>query len=445
MDCPVCHAAVPGDRLERHVNACLDAGAAEAPAVVAGDAARAVPTGRPAAKKVFAHRDPGPAPAPPAAAEVCSCKDLIPGYLRSHSGAGHAFKTVLGTTFTVDAFKLGPLPGCTAYFLSHFHSDHYDGLTRAWAAPAPIYCSVTTARLAIMRLGVSDRLVHVLPMHEWVPIQGSRVMLIDAEHCPGSVMLLFELPDGRLVLHTGDFRASPELLARLAAALAGRALHATYLDNTYAAPAHTFPSQASVVADCAALVGALVADRAQVRFSPIKRLVLVGSYVVGKERIALAIAQQLGTRIYVPTWKRAVLNAFDWPGLQALLTDDPRAALVHIVPMSGFNQQGLSEYLDPYYPATATHILAIRPTGWAGLKPTTTCHDYRSASTAGRGRKQALTVHSVPYSEHSSYTELLAFLAQHPADVVIPTVGLQDCYVRCAGVPPDAILAAIRQ
>lgn len=167
--------------------------------------------------------------------------------------------------------------------------------------------------------------------------------------------------------------------------------------------------------------------------------------MIGKERIALAIAVKIGSKIYVPGWKKSVLMTFEWPELLERLTDDPHEAMVHMVSMGSFNKEALSEYLDPFYPKHATHILAIRPTGWTGLKTSTTTHDYRSTDSAGqpRVRKQALTVHSVPYSEHSSFTELSGLLAGCPAELVIPTVsndGL-DVYIRPGSTSPvDTLL-----
>lgn len=63
-----------------------------------------------------------------------------------------------------------------------------------------------------------------------------RVTPIDANHCPGAVMLLFEVPGKagttRRILHTGDFRWIPEMAQH--PALAGKPLDVLMIDTTYA-------------------------------------------------------------------------------------------------------------------------------------------------------------------------------------------------------------------
>lgn len=149
----------------------------------------------------------------------------------------------------VDAFSYGKVSNCDGYFLTHYHSDHYGGLRGSWSH-GPIYCSQVTANLVKQELGVNRTCVHPLPMNELYPIPGSNVTvaLIDANHCPGSVLFLFIIQhsDGRKTrhLHTGDFRASPRMcLHPLIRQPENGSIHSLYLDTTYLNPQYAFPAQ----------------------------------------------------------------------------------------------------------------------------------------------------------------------------------------------------------
>ncbi|PVU94324.1 hypothetical protein BB561_002624 [Smittium simulii] len=124
-------------------------------------------------------------------------------------------KFMPGTNFTVDAFAYGKLVDCTGYFLTHFHSDHYGGLTSKFNN-GMIYCSHVTGNLIIENLKVNPKYVCRLPFNRPILIEDTVVTLFDANHCPGSAMFFFDtliekggLPRER-ILHTGDFRACPE-------------------------------------------------------------------------------------------------------------------------------------------------------------------------------------------------------------------------------------------
>ncbi|KAF4551023.1 DNA repair metallo-beta-lactamase-like protein [Elsinoe fawcettii] len=180
------------------------------------------------------------------------------------------YKILPGFNICVDAFRYGAVEGCKAYFLSHFHSDHYIGLTSNWCH-GPIYCSKVTANLVKQQLRVDPQYVVALDWETKIEVPGSNgvsVTMISANHCPGSSLYLFEKVIGKglnpklqRVLHCGDFRACkmhvehPLLRSDVIDAVSGKKkdqkLDVCYLDTTYLNPKYAFPSQEQVITACA--------------------------------------------------------------------------------------------------------------------------------------------------------------------------------------------------
>lgn len=318
-----------------------------------------------------------------------------------------SFKTIEDTSIVVDGFTRTAEPGRT-YFLTHFHSDHYVGLTKQWSAP--IYCSEITATLVARQIRLAPALLRPLPMDRPVDLpSGVRVTLIDANHCPGAVLLLFELPGGtrRTVLHTGDFRYDRAMAAHPAIRSLpqrDRQIDLLYLDTTYCEPRYTFPPQREV------LGGVLEACRLLLD-SP-RTLVLFGAYSIGKERVYLHVARSLGVRLYVDASKRRVLDCLRLPPEDcAALTGDAAETRWRVVPMATLRLDRLRATLQQSG-GRYDSLVAFRPTGWS----------------YGRGaprRHGTITVHEAAYSEHSSFEELRACVRELlPAAGarIIPTV-----------------------
>uniref|UniRef100_A0A671F8E2 5' exonuclease Apollo n=1 Tax=Rhinolophus ferrumequinum TaxID=59479 RepID=A0A671F8E2_RHIFE len=120
------------------------------------------------------------------------------------------------TPIAVDFWSLRRAASARLFFLSHMHSDHTVGLTSTWARP--LYCSPITAFLLHRHLQVSKQWIralevgesHVLPLDE-IGRETMTVTLMDANHCPGSVMFLFEGYFGT-ILYTGLYSLGKESL-----------------------------------------------------------------------------------------------------------------------------------------------------------------------------------------------------------------------------------------
>lgn len=315
------------------------------------------------------------------------------------------YKKIPGTGFTVDAFQYGPIEGCTAYFLTHFHSDHYAGLSRTFTFP--IYCSQITGNLLKSKLHVQEQYIHALPMNTECIVNGVSVVLLDANHCPGAVMILFHLPNGHVILHTGDFRADPTMERSL---LADQKIHTLYLDTTYCSPEYSFPSQQEVIQF------AINTAFESVTLNP-RVLVVCGTYSIGKEKVFLAIADVLGSKVGMSQEKYKTLRCLNIPEMNSLITTDLNSSLVHLLPMMQINFKGLQNHLRKFN-GKYDQILAFRPTGWTHSNKLTSIADV-TPQTKGN-----ISIYGIPYSEHSSYVEMKRFVQWLQPKKIIPTVNV---------------------
>ncbi|WYZ34998.1 hypothetical protein EsH8_I_001274 [Colletotrichum jinshuiense] len=410
------------------------------------------------------------------------------------------YKIMPGFYICVDAFRYGAVKGCNAYFLSHFHSDHYIGLTASWTH-GPIYCSKVTGDLVKMQLRVAAQWVVPLDFDQTVEVPGTEgvtVTMIPANHCPGSSLFLFEKTMGKgpnarkqRVLHCGDFRACPAQVAHpllkpeVQDSISGKdrqqKIDVCYLDTTYLNPRYSFPPQNDVIKACADLCKSLASDqsfedntwdkvnreagtgsvskfftkangddvsKAKPNNGPKERLLVIcGTYSIGKERICMAIAQALGSKIFASKSKIRICSKLGDPELAALLTDDPLEAQVHMQMLMEIRAETLQEYLNSYKPHF-NRIVGLRPSGWnyrpqgqgktvsantqPGTIPTTQILQGKAWRSrfgakdfvAQRGSTKEAMCFGVPYSEHSSFRELAMFVMALRIEKVVPTVNI---------------------
>lgn len=165
-------------------------------------------------------------------------------------------------------------------------------------------------------------------------------------------------------------------------------------------------------------------------FNGNQTLFLFGSYTIGKERLYLEAARMLNRKIYVSTTKKKVLDCLNLDAhTQRLLTTDDTATNLHAVPLWMVSQKHMTNVLK-HYKGRFTTVVGFQPTGWThGRESGTTKKGVKGSSSSSRGKRRqkgTLIVYSVPYSEHSSFTELKAFVGWFAPINIVPHVNA-DC------------------
>ena len=266
-----------------------------------------------------------------------------------------------GLSCIVDGFKYAG-PHCSTYVLTHFHADHYQGLSDAFTFGL-IHCSAITARL-LPTLGVDPSHICPHPFNEPFVVSDVQLTFVEANHCPGAILILFQplvpspllsspsppsLPPAKrkwaeestptptppllpllsgegTLLHTGDFRFEESM--KVHPALSSFRPDVLYLDTTYSAPSFCFPLQSASITHLLRCLLPHLADPSS--------LFVLSTYVIGKEKIFRAIHSALHCLLYVPPRKFRLLALMGTEKMSAFTTD-PYATRFHIC---GWNELG---------------------------------------------------------------------------------------------------------
>ena len=300
--------------------------------------------------------------------------------------------------------------GVSTYFLTHLHADHTRGICKNWSNGI-IYCSELTLRLFSHKfkdLCVPPRALRSLELGVPHELQLSNSMpatvtLVDANHCPGAVMVVIEV-QGRCIIHTGDCRWQPGM-AQLPC-MRGKAVHTVFLDCTYAKPQFTFPSRE----EAAAQVVSLSRRHAQ-------HIVYIAVDTLGKEELLVAVAQALDEKIFVSLdrFLRMSLCGFTM-SLFSTRADSCRIRTMDRRQLTAAFIQGRQQ---------AQPCIGIVPTGWS-------LENGEKSSASGVESH----FYTVPYSLHSSFDELVDCVRSVRPKQIVPTSdgdagGLESCSALC--------------
>lgn len=267
---------------------------------------------------------------------------------------------------------------------------------------------------------VSPFFVAPLEMNSTVEIDGCEVTIVDANHCPGAVQFLVKVSvaDGRRserYVHTGDFRFSESMKK-------DRALNefvgseAVFLDTTYCNPRYVFPSQDESIEYVVSVIQKIRDQNDGLG----NVLILIATYVIGKERILLEVSKRLGCLLHVDGRKMDVLSCLGFEESD-IFTQDDKASSIHVI---GWNVLGDTwPYFRPNFVKMKEIMLERGYSKAVGFVSTGWMYETKHKGFAVRS-KDELDIHLVPYSEHSSYKELRDYVRFLRPKRVIPTVGV---------------------
>ncbi|NWY35457.1 DCR1B exonuclease, partial [Pheucticus melanocephalus] len=325
-------------------------------------------------------------PAPPRAARACAALPAKTGARGAGSSPTMSGTVLAGTPIAVDFWSLRKAAGARLFFLCVPPASALIAWASSCACPRPCHLPCPTLP-SPWPLQVPKCWIRPLEVGQSHVVGEVTVTLIDSNHCPGSVMFLFEGTFGT-ILYTGDFRYTSAMQGE--PVLRGRHIDRLYLDNTHCHPQRALPSRALATRQAARLI----------RAHP-QHHVVIGVYTLGKEMLLVELALEFSTWVVVSPWRLEQMRLLELPDV---FTAEEGTGWIRAVDVAEICWDTLVTW-------NAQHpTIAIIPTG----RPVKVTHP---------------NIHLVPYSDHSSFEELREFVKWLKPCSIIPIVKDDMCQV----------------
>ncbi|KAF8121744.1 beta-lactamase-like protein, partial [Boletus edulis] len=368
------------------------------------------------------------------------------------------------------------------HLLTHTHSDHIAGLASKSFAYRVI-CSPDTKEMLLRREVYDERslhdheyraekkrtfghlkvdpyvmpngqkfftgsrdLLHAIPLNTPTEFDISdsetvTITLIDANHCPGSVMFLIEGPHGT-VLHTGDLRAEPWFLSSiqrnhflqpyLASSSEDLRIFVARREGTHLEATGLVKTLEAIYLDTACLLSPVVVPTKERAVQGIVGLMasfpssthfFINTWTWGYEDILKAIAHMFHCKIHLDRYKHSIYSHGSDPFLRALGTRDAASTRFHAC--ERFDRCSFVD-VPPYnYGAKG----AVAPLSKEGKEVvyvnavTMSCarwEDYQANIKRRISRGEYVGSLLVPLSRHSPLPELMNFVTLFRPLRVVP-------------------------
>lgn len=152
-----------------------------------------------------------------------------------------------------------------------------------------------------------------------------------------------------------------------------------------------------------------------------KILIICGSYLIGKEKMWVKIAETFNIKVWAEPRRRQALKCLNNIEINQRLVDNQQDADLHILSMGkNLMYENIVKYMDQLQDSF-THAIVIKPSGWEA---------HSKARNQGN-----ISIVGVEYSEHSSFQELKRFVRFLRPKNVISTVPIGRGVVNTPCVP----------